>query len=147
MGTTVWVARAAATNLAVDPVNGYWQTENGEGTVEIYDCGERVCGRFHWLNKDSLDDVSRDIKNPDPDKRDRPLCKMQFMGGFSQVSPGHYEGGWIYSPRSGSTYSARLTMIDHDTLDLHGYVLTPLLGESQTWKRVSPDPVCTTEKL
>jgi len=43
-----------------------------------------------------------------------------------------YNNGWIYSPRSGSNYTARMTLKDRDTLDLHGYVLVPFLGESQS---------------
>jgi len=68
---------------------------------------------------------------------------MQFMGGFTPGKNGRYNNGWIYSPRSGSNYTARMTLKDRDTLDLHGYVLVPFLGESQIWKRAASDaPKC-----
>jgi uncharacterized protein (DUF2147 family) len=129
-----------------DPIAGLWRTEGGKGIVELYSCGAHICGRFWWVD-DSPGDVSRDTKNRDPAKRERPLCRAQFMGGFTPDpdKPGHYAGGWIYSPRSGATYSAEMTLIDHNTLDLHGYVITPLLGESQIWKRTKPVSACTTE--
>jgi uncharacterized protein (DUF2147 family) len=138
-GSVAWSAGTTG-----DPVAGLWRTEGGEGVVELYPCDGSICGRFYWLKDDSLSDVSRDTENPDSSRRDRPLCRMQFMGGFTPGDNGRYNGGWVYSPRSGSTYTARMTLADHDTLNLHGYVLTPFLGESQIWKRVSESSACTT---
>lgn len=131
-------------NPARDPVSGLWYTEGHDGGVELYRCGDKICGRFYWIQQDMREDRVRDISNPDPDKRERNLCRMQFMGDFVPDGQGHYTDGWIYSPRHGQTFSANLTLIDHDTLDLHGYVLSPILGDSQTWKRAAAMPACTT---
>ncbi len=133
-----------------DPVLGYWLTDAHDGVIELYPCvgrSELVCGRFHWLKDDDPQNVSRDDKNPDPAKRKRPMCQMQFMGDFQPTHDGHYEGGWIYSPQSGWIYSAQMTLMNFGTLDLHGYVLTPLLGESRIWTRTRFKPVCVTDKL
>ena len=129
-----------------DPVTGYWRTQDGDGVVELYSCDQQICGRLHWFEVDNPDHVSRDTKNPDPDKRDAPLCRLQFMGGFVPDGEGHYEDGWIYNPRSGSTYNARMTLTDKDTLDLHGYIFFPFLGESQIWTRAGALPKCTMPK-
>ena len=133
--------------LARDPVVGFWRTQDGDGTIEIYPCGDQICGRFHWLRDDDPAHIARDTENPNPDHHHRPLCGLQFMGGFDPVPTGRYESGWIYDPRGGSTYSASMALENHDTLDLHGYVLTPLLGASQTWTRTDPQPACVTERL
>jgi uncharacterized protein (DUF2147 family) len=129
-----------------DPVAGLWRTEGGKGIVELYSCGAKICGRFRWVEDDGPGNISLDTHNPDTAKRGRPLCRMQFMGGFKPDpdQPGHYEDGWIYSPHSGETYSAQMTLKDHNTLDLHGYVITPVLGESQIWKRAKSAPPCAT---
>lgn len=92
-------------------------------------------------------DISRDTNNPDPALRQRPLCHMQFMGGFTPDADrqGHYTDGWIYNPRDGGIYSAEMTLIDHGTLKLRGYLFFPFLGESQIWKRATTMPTCMSE--
>ncbi len=102
----------------------------------------KICGRFAWVKPTPEQGVAHDDHNPDPTKRQRPLCHMQFMGDFTPDGQGHYEGGWIYSPRHGQIFNAEMTLVNHDTLDLHGYVLTPILGESQTWTRAKTVPAC-----
>jgi uncharacterized protein (DUF2147 family) len=128
---------------------GLWYTENREGGVEIYPCGAKICGRLHWFGDRAMNDSPgrspKDIYNVDTDKRQRLLCGMQFMGEFTPEGPGRYIHGWIYSPRTGQSFSAEITLVDHDTLKLHGYVFTPLLGASQTWKRVDDLPACNSE--
>ena len=123
-------------------LTGLWYTEGRDGGVELYPCGEEICGRLYWLNERGEQGAARDEKNPDPKKRDRSLCRMEFMGGFHAEGEGHYADGWIYSPEHGEVFSAEMTLLDEDTLDLHGYVLTPILGESQTWKRADAMPSC-----
>lgn len=127
---------------ADDPILGKWYTEGQEGGVELYACGEKICGRFHWLKPTPNEGIARDDHNPDITKRQRILCHLQFMGDFKPDGHGHYEDGWIYSPRHGQNFNAEMTLNDHDTLDLHGYLLTPILGESQTWKRDKAMPEC-----
>ena len=122
------------------PLTGLWYTEGKDGGVELYSCGDEICGRFYWFNTNEIS--SKDEKNPDPEKRDKPLCRMQFMGGFHEDGEGRYADGWIYSPEHGAVFNAEMTLVDEDTLDLHGYVLTPILGESQTWKRAKAMPKC-----
>ncbi|MGE3623958.1 MAG: DUF2147 domain-containing protein, partial [Bdellovibrionales bacterium] len=86
-------------------VSGWWYTEGMEGGVELYPCGKDVCGRFYWLGDEKgADTVSLDSRNPDPSRRDHPLCLMQFMGGFTPDGQGRYTDGWIYSPRHGATF-------------------------------------------
>lgn len=139
----VAILAAASTETMAEPMKtdmlGYWYTQDRDGVIEIYPCSDKVCGRFRWLEHpyDADGRLSRDDRNPDPSRRTRPLCGMTFMGDFSRESETRYSDGWIYSPRSGSTYQARLTLSDHDTLLLHGYVITPFLGETQTWKRAA----------
>ena len=145
---TAGLQAAPANNGAVNPlkaVSGFWYTEGREGGVELYPCGNEVCGRFQWIRDDGADTLSRDTHNPDPDLRARPLCHLQFIGGFTPDRHGHYAGGWIYNPRDGGTYSAEMTLSDPDTLDVRGYLFVPFLGENQSWKRAKFMPSCARE--
>ena len=132
----------AADAAPSDVVLGFWRTENGDGVVELYPCDNQICGRLHWLKDEDIAHPSRDDQNPDPARRRRPLCKLSFMGGFRNAGSGRYESGRVYNPSNGETYSAHMKLIDHDTLDMHGYVLTPFFGDSQIWKRTGPTPSC-----
>ncbi|HEU0117146.1 MAG TPA: DUF2147 domain-containing protein [Alphaproteobacteria bacterium] len=147
--TTICAAPSAGESKARgDNVSGFWYTEGREGVVELYHCAsdngeDKICGRFHsFMHAREQKNTSLDTHNPDPDKRDRPLCEMQFMGNFASDGQGHYTDGWIYSPRHGQTFSASMTLVDKNTLTLHGYVFVPALGEDQTWTRATKLPAC-----
>lgn len=153
--TTLWllhVAIAMVNHPAVaevsspQPIAGYWLTDDKDGVIEIYDCGTDVCGRFHWLKDDNAEDHSRDDHNHDPALRNRPLCGLQFMGGFKPEGNGDYTGGRIYSVRDGNTYDANLKLVNSTTLELRGYFLVPFLGETRTWTRTGPEPACREKK-
>lgn len=121
---------------------GFWQTEDKDAVVEFYPCEDSLCGRFYWLEDDSLEHPSLDDRNPDPELKLRPLCGLNFMGGFKPNSDGRYDGGWIYSPRHGTMFSANIALTGHDQLELRGFVFIPLLGGSQTWTRVEYSEAC-----
>lgn len=126
-----------------DPdILGFWYTQDRDGIIQIYKCDQYICGRFHWLKPGKEGEVSRDKENPDPARRNTPLCNMQFMGDFIMEDPQHYNHGWIYNPDDGQTYGAQMTLVDHNTLDLHGYVFLPLLGASRTWTRTDAALSC-----
>lgn len=117
---------------------GRWLSEAKRGVVEIYPCGDRLCGKLVWL----IEPIRRgapavDDHNPDPALRQRPTCGLTILGDFRQVDPQRWADGWIYDPDSGKTYHATMA-IEGETLRLRGYVGIPLFGETQSWTR--PDP-------
>lgn len=123
-------------------LSGLWYTEDQEGVVELYSCGKAVCGRLYWMKPSPESQADRDDKNPDPQLRSRPLCGLEFMGGFIPVADGTYESGWIYSPRHGAMFSASIAAGADDTLELRGYLLLPLLGQTQRWTRATNIQPC-----
>ena len=128
-----------------DTINGLWWTEDREAVVEFYSCDTKLCGRFYWLKDNDTANPSRDDNNPEPDKRSRLLCGLTFIGGFKETKPGHYDHGWIYSPRHGHNFEATISQLGQDRLELRGYVLTTLFGSSQIWQRVNETvPTCPT---
>jgi uncharacterized protein (DUF2147 family) len=139
---SAFYASAKAEDFGQDLAAGFWMVKDNEAVVELYTCGDRLCGKFHWLRDDSPQNPSRDGQNPDSDKRKRRLCGLQFMGGFEPKGKGNFENGWIYSPRHGSMFSANISVLDENRLELRGYALIPFLGQSQIWERTSPEPAC-----
>jgi uncharacterized protein (DUF2147 family) len=130
---------------APSPV-GRWLTQDKRAVIEVYGCGPFFCGKVVWQSESREKDgtIKVDRHNPDPALRQHPLCNLQVMAGFAPVpgSPAEWQDGSIYSPESGSTYSATLRLKDAATLYLRGYILVPLLGETQTWTLDTTHPSC-----
>ncbi len=143
--TVLALPLASAAAPAMPAPQGVWLTEDGDGAVAIFDCGDRLCGRIVWQKSTLRADGSPDIDdhNPDPALRQRPVCGLQIIGALTQSDPATWEGGWIYDPDSGKTYRVKLTMEGAETLRLRGYIGIPLFGESQLWRRAASDlPLC-----
>lgn len=137
-------ALASGTSSVVaerEPVHGLWLTENGRAIVEFSACGETACGRTVWVAdpRDESGVLKRDIKNPEPGKRVRPICGLQLVGGLRSDGTGTWDDGWIYNPRDGDTYSVKVTARSETELEVRGFVGVSLLGKSQTWTRVDDD--------
>jgi len=120
-----------------ESVFGFWLIKNQRAVVEIVPCGEKACGYIVWL-KEPLDRAGQpktDAKNPDQDLRARTLCGIQLISDFKKTEAGAWSGGSLYSPRDGQAYSASMKLGGADTLKLRGYLLLPLLGQTQVWTR------------
>lgn len=140
-----WLSLIVPVAAQPDAIDGLWWTEDQEAVVEFYPCDAKLCGRFHWLKDNDPANPSRDERNPDSTKQQRPLCGLTFIGDFKQTKPNHYEYGWIYSPRHGRNFDAAITLLEENKLELRGYVLTSLFGSSQIWLRAPADsPSCAT---
>ena len=50
-----------------------------------------------------------------------------------------WEDGWIYDPNNGNTYSCEMTLIDHKTLKIRGYIGITLFGRTEIWTRYDPE--------
>ncbi len=108
--------------VSTDPtdVTGYWLTPDGD-TVEVYPCGESVCGRI--VASPDIDPAGEpvvDENNPDPALRDREILGMVFIEGFEKSRKG-WRKGTIYDPRDGKTYRSAMSR-DEDTLNVKGCV-------------------------
>ena len=119
---------------------GRWMTEGGKSHVEIYACGQQLCGRIAWLKEPNFKDgrPKTDLNNPDKALKSRPILGLQFLSSFtrSKDEPNVWEGGRIYNPEDGDVYKATMTMRPDGKLALRGYVGISLLGKSQYWERV-----------
>jgi len=135
------IARAPAVfaQSAPGPV-GRWLSEAKDGVIDIYSCGDKLCGKLVWI-RDPLDKNGKpqvDDKNPDSHLRSRPRCGMVMLGGFVRKGTNEWGDGWIYDPASGKTYSAKMRLDGANVLKLRGFVGISLFGETQDWTRADP---------
>ena len=119
-----------------DDIRGLWDA--GESHVEIYSCGELLCGRIAELDEllDEDGNEKLDKNNPEPALRSRPLLGMDLIAGFARTGKRKWEDGTIYDPRDGKTYKCVMKLQRDGTLKVRGYLGIPLLGKTVEWTRI-----------
>ena len=120
-----------------DGILGAWMTAGGESKVEVYRCDSvTYCGKIIWL-RDPLKEGKpvTDDKNPEDSLKSRPVLGLQILRGFTYAGDRVWSGGKIYDPKSGNDYSAKMTLVDEQNLDLRGFVVIPLFGRTEKWTR------------
>ena len=127
---------AVATSALAEDIVGLWDA--GESHVEIYSCGELLCGRIAKLDEPLDEDGKEklDTNNPETALRSRTLLGMDLIAGFSRAGKRKWEDGTIYDPRDGKTYKCVMKLQRDGTLKVRGYVGVPLLGKTVVWTRV-----------
>ncbi|WP_276134023.1 DUF2147 domain-containing protein [Polluticoccus soli] len=124
---------AAAQN---DPIEGFWFNEEKSAKVHIYKGHDnRFYGKVAWLKVPTRDGKPKvDAHNPDPNKRSSPIVGLVILKGFEKDGSNAYEEGTIYDPKSGKTYSCKMTL-DGTTLDVRGFIGFSMIGRSTRWFR------------
>jgi len=120
-----------------DAIIGKWLNPSGEGQVEIYKKGNKFFGKLAWIKfpNDASGKPKTDAKNPEETLRSRPELGLELLKDFTFNGENVYEGGTIYDPKSGKTYSCKMT-IDGKKLKIRGYVGISLFGRTEEWTRV-----------
>ena len=115
-GLTLLLASALPVAAAPDPaILGLWLTEKKGVLLDLYPCGEKVCGSVAWLAKPyrRSGEIRLDRHNPDPELRKRQWCGSEVIWDLSPKRGGSLDGGRFYylarylGP-GGSRYRARL---------------------------------------
>ncbi len=127
-----------------DDILGVWNNEEKDAKIEIVKCGELYCGKIVWLKKPdypagSLEGIPGtprlDNHNPDPVRRREPIMGLQIMHHFAYAGDGIWRGGTVYDPKSGKTYSGKLTLVSPAKLKLRGFIGISLFGRTTFWTR------------
>jgi uncharacterized protein (DUF2147 family) len=137
VGAIILAGAAPQDALARSDIIGRWVPLEQDSIIDIYLCGDEVCGRIVKLDEpmDDSGEAKVDLNNRDEALRGRPILGMELLTGFSSKKAGSYRGGRIYNPRDGKLYKAILTLLDDGTLKIRGYVGVPALGQTQVWSR------------
>lgn len=117
-------------------VRGYWREPSG-AVIRVAPCGVRLC--LELVALPSGPHPATDVRNPNRELRERPLCGLRIGEGFIEHDARHADGGHIYDPKSGRTYRGAMSS-DGDLLELRGYVGLKLFGRTETWMRVNEAP-------
>jgi uncharacterized protein (DUF2147 family) len=135
------------TEYWVSPKDG-WTVKTGPCDAGSGDTGLDNSGLCAWLVDFKLKPNDPpgyqpvDEHNPDRKKRGDLMCNHLMMGGFhpSKDPDLTWDGGWIYDPDHGITYSGKITLIDRDTVKLRGFIGISLLGRTLVLHRQEKPP-------
>lgn len=121
-----------------DAIVGKWLNKDKEAHIQISKKGNKYFGKLVWLKNPNDDSgkPKKDINNPKTDLKDRQLLGLEILQNFEYGS-GVWEGGTIYDPKSGKTYSCKMTLESENKLNVRGFIGVSLLGRTDTWTRVN----------
>jgi uncharacterized protein (DUF2147 family) len=135
---------ASAPAAPSEPVAaGLWQktgpSETPEAWFRIIECDGAFVGRIvKMFAKAGENPANWRCTKCAGDQRNAPVLGLTFIKGMRRNGLA-YQGGSILDPRDGSVYDAQMQLSpDGQQLTVRGYLGIPLLGQSETWRRV-PD--------
>jgi len=114
--------------------------DTGEGSqVLIYKTDNGTYeGKVVWMEipNHPNGEPRRDVKNPDPSKRNQTNVGIVIMKGFTyNEATDEWENGTVYNPASGKTYRSFLKLESDTKLKVRGYLGFSLLGKTVVWTR------------
>lgn len=137
------LAATTACAAAPDSIIGTWKTNGDSSKLEIFRCGEKLCGKVVWLkhpeylsSKDGPVGTPKiDRKNPDPALRQRPIIGLQVIEGLTAAGDNRWEQGACYDPESGNSYKCKMRLASPDRLEVRGFIGFSLFGRTYTLTR------------
>ncbi len=120
-----------------DKLMGIWWNTERDAKIEIYRCGEVLCGKVVWLRNPNDDNGNpvKDENNVESQLKKREVMGMKVLEGFNFNGKNRWVDGEAYDPKSGKTYTSYISLKDINTLELRGYIGTPIFGKTVVWKR------------
>lgn len=119
-----------------DPLEHLWLTEEKDAKILVYKAVDgRFYGKICWIREPDRDGKPKtDIHNPEKSKRNDPELGMVILRGFRKDKADTYDDGTIYDPKSGKTYSCKMTL-EGTRLFVRGFVGISLFGRTTTWSK------------
>lgn len=118
--------------LAADPT-GDWRVADGVANIRVAQCNGSMWGAVSWEKQPG----GRDENNPDASKKTRPTLGMATLIDMKKKPGADQWEGQVYNAKDGQLYSATITPVGADQLEIKGCVMGFLCG-GETWTRVGP---------
>jgi uncharacterized protein (DUF2147 family) len=108
---------------------GFYWSPKKDAKIEIYSKGKQYFGKFVWSAM-----PRKDIKNPNKALQSRDVVGLEFLTKF-EYDDGVYSGGEIYDPKTGKTYSCKMSL-EANQLKVRGYIGISLIGRTEYFERI-----------
>lgn len=115
--------------FAAEPaVSGIWWTQDHGGVVQIYGCGNGLCGKVVGITQ-----FGPGGQTP-VDVHGRSRCQLQIIPDGKLDQDGYWDSH-ITNPDDDKTYTITLRVQPDGRLRMRGYIGIPLLGKTVFWTR------------
>ena len=129
--------KAFAQTPEADRILGVWLSEDKTGKIDVYKANGKYFGKLIWgktMYEPDGTTSRKDDKNRDEKLRGRNLKDLIMLYDFTYHDE-VWDGGQIYDPYSGKTYSCTLKLKD-GKLNIRGYIGISLFGRTTVWERL-----------
>ncbi len=111
---------------------GDWEYPENGSVIRFYACGEYICAKIVKVK----DPSRRDINNPDPKLRNRPIAGIVISTNGKQTGMKSWIGD-LYNPQDGATYRGTVHLIGDKQATMVGCFAGGLLCEAKTLRRAA----------
>jgi uncharacterized protein (DUF2147 family) len=120
-----------------DQILGKWLNASGEAHIQIYPSAGKYYGKIAWMKVPNNPDGKPrlDKNNPNTSLSQNPILGLVILKDFV-FSDNIWEGCSIYDPRTGKTYSCKISPQGPDKINVRGFVGFSMLGRTESWTRV-----------
>ena len=109
-----------------EKIVGVWFTDDKTSKIQIYKIDNQYFGKIIWLSS----------KENQGELKIKPKIGYQIFRKFIFEGKNVWSGGQVSDPRSGMTVSGKMTLKNENTLNVRGYLGTPVFGKTVVLVRV-----------
>ncbi len=109
-----------------EKIVGVWFTDDKTSKIQIYKIDNQYFGKIIWLSS----------KENQGELKIKPKIGYQIFRKFVFEGKNVWSGGQVSDPRSGMTVSGKMTLKNENTLNVRGYLGTPVFGKTVVLVRV-----------
>ena len=114
-------------------IQGIWRHPDTGSLIQIYSCGGGICAKV----VSTADPNLKDVKNPDPALRDRPVAGLVLWQRPKESGDLQWIGS-AYNTADGGTYYGTMHLTSPATLAVSSCNLSVMLCADQVWTKSDP---------
>ena len=114
-------------------IQGIWRHPDTGSLIQIYSCGGGICAKV----VSTADPNLKDVKNPDPALRDRPVAGLVLWQRPKESGDLQWIGS-AYNATDGGTYYGTMHLTSPATLAVSSCNLSVMLCADQVWTKSDP---------
>lgn len=113
---------------------GQWWNSDKDAKIEIYQEQDTFFGKIVWVQP--KDEQKLDDKNPKENLRSQKIMGLVILKDF-KFDKDQWADGTIYDPKSGKTYSCKMSLdtSDNNKLKIRGFIGVSLFGRNEIFTR------------
>ncbi|MBB6005465.1 DUF2147 domain-containing protein [Arcicella rosea] len=116
-----------------EEIVGVWFTQDKASKIQIFKHDNLYFGKIVWLKSPTINGKTiLDVKNPEEKLRSRAVLGLSIFNRFVFEGNNNWTKGEIYDVRTGRTVSGKLSLKNKNTLDVRGFLGSPIFGKTVT---------------